>query len=454
MNMKFRNFKDRCATGLGFSTLLLMGAALGILLLPILWRGAGAVVFRATVEHRRMLFEQFGVGSEVKIRAEAAQKKAAFEPVFEAMRRFEEEELPAMPMAERREMRAAFKEFQDALRKLHGPLPGEPRPVLARHQYGAARMDKAREALHHALFAEHWEYPVAEDGTPLTGHLVKTSRAEIFKGTRFAEIFPTLEACGTSGLLPRTAFYWRFFTLDSRDAHFFGGIWPELKGTFFLAVLAMLFAAPMGVLAAVWLAEYAQQGRFTRLARSCINTLAGVPSVVFGLFGLAFFIVTLRVSAGKSVLAGSLTLALLVLPTMIRSAEEAIAAVPNMYREAALGLGAGKWRSIATVVLPAALPGILTGIVICMGRVAGETAPVIFTAVVSAGPLVGLANMWNSPTPALSWNIYNLVSEHEAADELRHVQYGMVATLVSLVLLLNLVAIIVRARVSRKLHGN
>ncbi|MCL1887710.1 MAG: phosphate ABC transporter permease PstA [Kiritimatiellaeota bacterium] len=453
MNATLRHLHDRLATGLGFFTLLLMGAALGILLLPILWRGAGAVVFRATCEHRRMLYEQFGVGGEADIRREAALKNEAFRPVFDAMKHFEDVELPAMPMAGRREMRAAYAEFQDALRALHGPLPGEPRPVLARHQYGAARMDKAREALRRVLFEEHWEYPLAEDGAPLPGRLVETPRADLFKGTEFAKVFEVLAARGVSGLLPRPTFYWRFFTLASRDAHFFGGIWPELKGTFFLAVLAMLFAAPTGILAAVWLTEYARQGRLISLVRACVNTLAGVPSVVFGLFGLAFFIVALRVSAGKSVLAGGLTLALLVLPTMIRSAEEAIAAVPVAYREAALGLGAGKWRGIVTVVLPAALPGILTGVVICMGRVAGETAPVIFTAVVSAGPLVRLANLWNSPTPALSWNIYNLVSEHEAADELRHVQYGMVATLVLLVLSLNLAAIVLRARVSKKLHG-
>jgi len=142
-----------------------------------------------------------------------------------------------------------------------------------------------------------------------------------------------------------------------------------------------------------------------------------------------------------------------VLPIIIRAAEEAILAVPQTYKEAALSLGAGKWRTIVTVILPAALPGILTGIVISMGRAAGETAPIIFTAAVSLGrPLKPLETL-SQPTMALPWNIYNLATEHEAVDEIRHVQFGMVLTLVLLVLLLNAAALILRARISRKLRG-
>jgi phosphate transport system permease protein len=178
-----------------------------------------------------------------------------------------------------------------------------------------------------------------------------------------------------------------------------------------------------------------------------------VPSIVFGLFGLAFFINTLQVSPGKSVLAGALTLALLVLPTVIRASEEAIAAVPRSYKEAAMALGAGQWRTILTVILPAALPGILTGTVISMGRAAGETAPIIFTAAVSVGPLLRPSELLTQATPALSWNLYNICTEHEAVDEIRHVQYGMAATLVVMVLVLNLTAIVIRARVARRLKG-
>jgi phosphate transport system permease protein len=215
----------------------------------------------------------------------------------------------------------------------------------------------------------------------------------------------------------------------------------------------MLSAVPLGVIAAIYFQEYAKAGAALSFMRSCVNTLAGVPSVVFGLFGLAFFINTLQVSPGKSVLAGALTLALLVLPTVIRASEEAIAAVPRTYKEAALALGAGQWRTIRTVILPAALPGILTGTVISMGRAAGETAPIIFTAAVSVGRLIRPAELLTQPTPALSWNLYNICTEHEAVDEIRHVQYGMAATLVVIVLILNLTAIVIRARVARKLKG-
>ncbi|MFN2350438.1 MAG: PstA family ABC transporter permease, partial [Kiritimatiellia bacterium] len=155
----------------------------------------------------------------------------------------------------------------------------------------------------------------------------------------------------------------------------------------------------------------------------------------------------------KSVLAGCLTLGLLILPTVIRAAEEAIMAVPRAYKEAAMSLGAGRWRTVLTVILPAALPGILTGVVISMGRAAGETAPIIFTAAVSVGLALKPWELLTNPTPALSWNIYNLATEHEAVDEIRHVQFGMVMTLVALVLLFNMAAVLVRARIASRLKG-
>ena len=207
------------------------------------------------------------------------------------------------------------------------------------------------------------------------------------------------------------------------------------------------------MIAAIYLCEYAHEGRLIGFIRTCISTLAGVPSIVFGLFGLAFFLNTIHISDSKSVLAGSLTLSLLILPTVIRASEEAIRAVPKAYKEAALSLGSGRWHTVLTVILPAALPGILTGVVISMGRAAGETAPIIFTAAVSVGRPLLPSQILSQPTPALSWNIYNLCTEHEAVDEIRHVQYGMVFTLVAVVLLLNVFAIVMRARISKKLRG-
>ncbi|MDR2850254.1 MAG: phosphate ABC transporter permease PstA [Verrucomicrobiota bacterium] len=448
-----RKAGDIAVTCLGYGALLVTAFALLLVLTPILTKGAGAVFFRATSEHRRMLFEQFRLGDEAAVRRETLTRTERLRPVYEAMARFEAEDLPQAEPAQRREWRREFTDFKQAVRSWAGPLPGEPIPTLLRGQYGAMRLDHARRLLHGILVVSEWDYPTGADGSPQTGRLVETPRETRFAGTTLAAIFPYLRDNGLAALQPRPTCFYQFFFCDSRDAHFFGGIWPELKGTLFLTLLSMLFVAPVGILTAVYLAEYTRQGRFVALVRVCVNTLAGVPSIVFGLFGLAFFILTLRVSPGKSALAGSLTLALLALPTMIRSAEEAIAAVPTAYREAARSLGAGKWQSIVTVVLPAALPGILTGAVICMGRVAGETAPIIFTAAVSAGSAIQLDTFWRAPTPALPWGIYSLVSEHEAADALRHVQYGMVAALVLLVLSLNLAAVLLRTRLNKRLHG-
>jgi phosphate transport system permease protein len=278
-------------------------------------------------------------------------------------------------------------------------------------------------------------------------------RAASFQGTSLVRLFPYVEKNIVHILEPEFTVYWGFLTDSSLDSHIFGGIWPEIQGTFFLAIGAMLFAFPVGVIAAVYFTEYAKEGFFNSMLRSANSTLAGVPSIVFGLFGLAFFINTMKVSESKSVLAGSLTLAIMILPTIIRAAEEAILSVPKTYKEASLSLGSTKWNTIVTVIIPAALPGILTGGIISLGRAAGETAPIIFTAAVSVGSAIGLADVFTSPTPALSWNIYNLASEHEMAGEIRHVQYGMVLALVSIVLILNLSAILLRARISKKLKG-
>ena len=149
-------------------------------------------------------------------------------------------------------------------------------------------------------------------------------------------------------------------------------------------------------------------------------------------------------------LAGCITLALLILPTIIRSCEESLKAVPNSYREAALSLGANKWKAIRTVILPAALPSMLTGIIISMGRAAGETAPIIFTAATSTGAALAISEIFTQPTPALPWNIYNICSEHEMAERVSHVQYGMVLTLIGIVLLLNAIAIVIRARLQNR----
>ena len=448
MRLSTRKLLDRSFSGLGFVSIFLMTASLFVILAPIFVKGCGAVWFSSTIEHRQLMLERLGAGNSGKVAAGAAAVGAAREPIFALVAGFETE-LKEMPFEQRSKYRTPFRELKEALRELLGPLPGEPSPVLLRNRYGETRWDGALRKLNQLIYREEWDYSDPE----AMGRKVFIPREEEFEGTSLAPLFSYTETNIRSIMRPKRTFYWRFFTQQSRDAHFFGGIMPEILGTLYLTIGAMLFAVPLGVIAAIYLTEYAREGRLVSFLRTCISTLAGVPSIVFGLFGLAFFINGIHVSGSKSVLAGSMTLALLILPTIIRASEEAIRAVPATYKEAALSLGAGSWHTVLTVVLPAALPGILTGIVISMGRAAGETAPIIFTAAVSVGRPLTLLQTLSEPTTALPWNIYNLCTEHEAVDEIRHVQYGMVLTLVGLVLLLNLTAVVLRARISKKLKG-
>ncbi len=453
MSLGTRRVLDRSFTGLGFFSIALMTGALLVILAPIFVRGFGAFVFRGTVEFRRLQLERFERGNRDAILAEVAAAHEARRPFYERLAAFEAG-LEGQDPATRRQYTAALREIKDAVGELLGPTPEAARPVLPRAQYGSTRWDQAKVILERVLYREEYDY---SDPTRM-GKKVRVARARDFAGTGLETFFAEFAERLPAMLRPRLTLYPRFLTDKSIDAHFFGGIWPEVLGTLYLTIGAMLFALPMGIVAAIYLVEYAGSGRWISLLRTFISTLAGVPSIVFALFGLAFFINTLQVTHSKSLLAGALTLATLVLPTVIRTSEEAIRAVPATYREAALSVGASKWRAVVSVVLPAALPGILTGIVISMGRAAGETAPIIFTAAVSVGKALSFAKVrfWETlsdPTPALSWNIYNLSTEHEAVNEIRHVQFGMVFTLVALVLLLNAAAILLRARIARRLRG-
>lgn len=346
---------------------------------------------------------------------------------------------------------AAYAAFKEGVWELLGPMTQADKEAakMMRRKFGQTRMDVARKVLGESVLR------IRVNSADSSGRQTSESVlvAERFKGTPLAEMAKCAEENFTAMMQPRNTFYWGFLFDSPYDSNIFGGIFPMILGTFYLTVGAMIFAAPLGIVAAIYFSEYAKNGRVVNFLRMCVGTLAGVPSIVFGLFGLAFLINTVKVSESKSVLAGSITLALLILPTIIRSCEEALKTVPNSYREAALGLGAGKWRAICTVILPAALPGMLTGIIISMGRAAGETAPIIFTAATSTGAAIALADVFTEATPALPWNIYNICSEHEMADKIEHVQYGMVLTLIAIVLLLNSVAIVLRDRLQKKLRG-
>jgi len=448
MNIGTRKILDRSFTAVGIGSIIVMALALMIVVVPIVSNGIGAIFFTGTIEHRKMLHNEFQRGNIQNLASEVASSDRYRARLYEMLTTFEGE-LETMVPEKKREYKSQYSQVRTALQALLGPLPGETIPMLTRFKYGQTRWEKAEERLHELLYESKWDNSDAD----VMGKEYFVSRAKAFEGTSLAPIFPYVKTNIRKMLLPEFTLYWGFITDSSVDSHFFGGIWPEIKGTFFLAIGAMLFAFPLGVIAAIYFTEYAKPGFFNSMLRSANSTLAGVPSIVFGMFGLAFFINTLKVSESKSVIAGSLTLAIMILPTIIRAAEEAILAVPKTYKEASLGLGSTKWNTIATVIIPAALPGIITGGVISLGRAAGETAPIIFTAAVSVGSAIGLADVFSSPTPALSWNIYNLASEHEAAAQIRHVQYGMVLALVTIVLLLNLSAIVLRARISNKLKG-
>ena len=448
MELSTRKLLDRSFSGLGLTAIGIMAVALLLILTPIIWNGAKAFIFKGTIEYRQVMLDHFDRGNAEKIEEQTARSDAARAPIYNMMETFEAD-MKALPSAERRAYRSNYRELKHAIKELLGPPPGARKPVLIRQQYGQTRWDRTQIKLDEVLFAEEWDY----SNPDAMGVLIKKERVHQFTGTSLEPLFSYIEEHIDEIMMPELTFYWQFLTDGSKDSHIFGGIQPEVLGTIYLTLGAMLFSLPLGVIAAIYLCEYAKEGKIISLIRICISTLAGVPSIVFGLFGLAFFINTIEVSDSKSVLAGALTLAILILPTIIRSSEEAIKAVPSQYKEAALGLGASRWHTIMTIILPAALPGILTGVVISMGRAAGETAPIIFTAAVSVGAPISLFDAHTQPTPALPWNIYNLCTEHEAVDEIRHVQYGMVFTLVAIVLFLNLIAIIMRARISKKLRG-
>ncbi len=346
---------------------------------------------------------------------------------------------------------AALAETRTLLTRLLGPAPGSaPKAALAQFRYGATRWDQALKLRDELLWRE--KYVPDQPGKPLKKTRVR--RADEFANTKLAALFPMIDQRLEKMLNPRSTFYWRFFTDDSTPGHFFGGVGPEAIGTLMLTAIAMLLAVPVGVMTAAYLIECMRESLALRVLRTCINTLAGVPSIVFGLFGLAFFVLwllpKLSLSNGPSALAGAMTLGMLVLPIIIRASEEALRAVPPSYREASLALGAGGLRTFVKVSLPAAMPGILTGIILAMSRAAGETAPILFTAAVAVGPWPGSPL---KPCRALSYASYDMAVSDKLAAQVPHNQAGMVLTLVVLVLLLNIVAIVIRSRLTRKLRG-
>ncbi len=566
MKTAYRKILDKSFTYVAYASLAVIALAILTFLAPIVYRGVGAVIFNATVEHEKFLIENLGRSptksdeERIKLSNEAraplyemmgkyespsdtafdAKINTAFDAAFESMKKHSQELLSSLELkgaergkriaqisekiwadyigevdkassdakkdgtsfalikvlkgqderladAVRREVaylnsikklnfmqkslirrnasagikkhidavvseldeqNAAYKTFKEGIVKLLGQpdIKSKDAVNLLRQKYGQTRMDMARSALEDSVLT----ISVKAKDSGGAEYIKRVKAAEFFKGTKVGEMAEYIEENFDAMLQPHMTAYWGFFFDEPFDSNIFGGIWPMILGTFYLTLGSMIIAAPLGIAASIYFSEYSKGGKSVEFLRICVGTLAGVPSIVFGLFGLAFLINTVKISEGKSVLAGCVTLALLILPTIIRSCEESLKAVPNSYREAALSLGANKWKAIRTVILPAALPSMLTGIIISMGRAAGETAPIIFTAATSTGAALAISEIFTQPTPALPWNIYNICSEHEMAERVSHVQYGMVLTLIGIVLLLNAIAIVIRARLQNR----
>jgi len=235
---------------------------------------------------------------------------------------------------------------------------------------------------------------------------------------------------------------WAFLTHFPKKGMTEGGIFPAIFGTTLVTLVSTVLAMPLGIGCAIFLNEYAPDNTFSRLIRASIRNLAGVPSIVYGLFGVTIFVQFLGM--GASVLAAGCTLGLLTLPSIITTTEEALRNVPRLTREGALALGATKWETIRTVVIPSAVPGIMTGVILSLSRGAGETAPILFTGV--AFYTRYLPGSLMDEFMALPYHLYILSTQHHAIEEVRPLAYATALTLLGLVFLLNLTAFWVRAR--------
>jgi phosphate transport system permease protein len=240
------------------------------------------------------------------------------------------------------------------------------------------------------------------------------------------------------------AISWEFVTQMPSRGMREGGIFPAIVGTVYLVAGTMLFALPLGILTAIYLSEYAKDNWFTRLVKLAIINLAGVPSVVYGLFGLGVFVMFLKF--GASILAGSLTLAIMVLPIIITTTREALDSVPQSFRQVSMALGVSKWDTIRHVVLPNAMPGILTGMILAISRSAGETAPILFT--VAAFYLPKLPKSVFDQVMALPYHLY--VVSTQVPNIKLEIRYGTALVLLMIVLSINLAAIILRSYFRKK----
>jgi phosphate transport system permease protein len=236
------------------------------------------------------------------------------------------------------------------------------------------------------------------------------------------------------------AISWEFISGFPADGMRAGGILPAILGTLYLTLGTAVFSVPLGIGAAIYLAEYAPENGWTRAIRVAITNLAGIPSVVYGLFGLGIFVLFLKL--GTSILAASLTLSIMTLPVIISTSEEALRAVPNSFRVVSTSLGATRWQTVRRIILPQSLPGIITGVILGLERAAGETAPILFT-----GAAFFLPNLPGSPldaTMALPYHLFVISTQVPGMPV--QIQYGTALVLLSFVLVMNIIASVIRSR--------
>lgn len=273
-----------------------------------------------------------------------------------------------------------------------------------------------------------------------TRHLIQQFGFSLLTLATILTVIPILAVVFYIIIQGLPAISWEFITGFPEDGMRAGGIWPAIVGTFYLTLGTAVFAVPLGIGAAIYLAEYAPDNRFTQLIRIAIINLAGIPSVVYGLFGLGLFVLFLQF--GTSILAGSLTLAIMTLPVIISTTEEALRAVPQAFRTVSISVGATKWQTIRKIVLPQALPGILTGVILGLERAAGETAPILFT--VAAFFLPQLPNSPLDATMALPYHLF-VISTQVPGMPIK-IQYGTALVLLVFVLGMNTIATVIRSR--------
>lgn len=291
--------------------------------------------------------------------------------------------------------------------------------------------------------------------TPITGNHTRKMLAQnvaftmfrVLSGTIVTLLFVILAFIIIQGMKVLT---WDFITTPPSDGMKGGGIWPAVVGTFYLVCGSAVFAFPLGIMSGIYMNEYAKSGRMVRFIRMMTNNLSGIPSIVFGLFGMSLFVNFF--GFGDSILAGSLTLGLLALPLVIRTTEEALKAIPDSFREGSLALGATKLQTIWHVILPMGMPNIITGLILALGRVSGETAPILFTC--AAYFLPQLPHSVFDQCMALPYHLYVLATSGTDMDRQIPIAYGTALVLVIIILLVNLSANALRNYFRNKLKTN